>query len=116
MPSFRRPLRASGDAVNTSILDQELAPLEARMEQVRQKLEALKRELGAVEAELNAFSVDRERFDALREVCDALDRLGEMEADRLFWDEIPEAGRGKADIVLGRSEATPGIVPEMMVP
>ena len=44
-----------------------------------------------VEAELGTFSADIERFDALREVCDALDKLGEMEADRLFWDEIPEA-------------------------
>ena len=77
--------------MNTSILEQELAPLEAQIEQVRQKLEGRRRELRDVEAELGTFSADIERFDALREVCDALDKLGEMEADRLFWDEIPEA-------------------------
>jgi hypothetical protein len=78
--------------VNTSILEQELAPLEAQIEQVRQKFEALKGELRAVEGELSAFSADKERFDALRDVCDALDKLGEMEADGLFWEEIPGAG------------------------
>jgi len=78
--------------VNKSILEQELAPLEAQIEQARQKLEALKGEVRAAQGELNAFSADRERFDALGDVCDALDRLGEMEADGLFWDEIPGAG------------------------
>ncbi|MBU8913278.1 MAG: hypothetical protein KOO61_04590, partial [Spirochaetales bacterium] len=77
--------------MNTSILEQELAPLEAQIEQARQKLEALKGEVRAAEGELSAFSADRERFDALGDVCDALDRLGEMEADGLFWDEIPGA-------------------------
>ena len=41
MPSFRRPLRASEDAVNKTILEQELAPLEAEIEKAQQKLEAL---------------------------------------------------------------------------
>ena len=78
--------------MNTSILEQELAPLEAQIERVGQKLEALKGESRAVEGELSAFSADKERFDALSEVCDALDRLGELEADGLFWDEVPGAG------------------------
>jgi outer membrane biosynthesis protein TonB len=78
--------------VNKSILEQELAPLEAQIERVGQKLEALKRESRAVEGELSAFSADKERFDALSEVCDALGRLGEIQADGLFWDEIPGAG------------------------
>ena len=78
--------------MNNSILEQELAPLEAQIEEVRQKQETLKGELRAVEGELSAFSADKERFDALRDVCDALDKLGEMEADGLFWEEIPGAG------------------------
>lgn len=77
--------------MNTSILEQELAPLEAQIEQVKRKLEALKVELHAAGAELDTFSADKERFDALRNVCDALDKLGEMKADGLFWEEIPEA-------------------------
>ncbi len=78
--------------MNTSILEQELAPLEAQIEQVKQKLAALESDLHAVEAELEKFSADRERYDALRNVCDALDKLEEMEAEGLFWEEIPEAG------------------------
>lgn len=77
--------------MNTSILEQELAPLDAQIEQARQKKEALEAELRAIEAELNAFSADRERFDALRDVCDALDKLRELKADGLFWEGIPEA-------------------------
>jgi len=78
--------------VNTSILEKELAPLDAQIEQARQKKEALEVELRAVEAELNTFSADRERFDALREVCNALDKLRELKADGLFWEEIPDVG------------------------
>lgn len=77
--------------MNTSMLAHELAPLDAQIEQARQKHEALEGELRVVEAELNTFSADRQRFDALRDVCNALDKLGELEADKLFWEGIPEA-------------------------
>ena len=91
MPSFRRPLRASGDAVNTSILESELTPLNTQIEQVEQKREALESKLRVVEAEINKFSADRQRFDALQDVCNALDKLRELNADELFWEGIPEA-------------------------
>ena len=91
MPSFRRPSKPSGNAVNTSILEEELAPLNAQIEQARQKCEALEGELRVVEAELETFSVDRQRFDALRDVCNAFDKLQELEADELFWEGIPES-------------------------
>ena len=90
MPSFRRPKKVSGVAVNTSILAEELAPLNTQIEKARQKLVALEDELRVVEAELDTFSSDRQRFDALRDVCLALDRLVELQADRLFWSEFPE--------------------------
>jgi len=73
-------------------LAQELAPLNAQIEQTRKKLDLLQGELHAVEAEAEAFSADKQRFDALRDVCDALDRLGEMEAGELFWEGVPEVG------------------------
>ncbi len=47
------------NAVNTSILEQELAPLNAQIEQIRQKREALEGELRVVEAELKTFSADK---------------------------------------------------------
>jgi len=70
------------------MLADELAPLNAQIEQVRQKHEALEGELRVVEAELETFSADRQRVDALRDVCNALDKLGELKADELFWEGI----------------------------
>jgi hypothetical protein len=75
--------------VDTSTLEQELAPIQAQIEQARQKHEALEGELRAVETELDKFSADRQRFDALRDACNALDRLVELNADKLFWEGIP---------------------------
>ena len=44
-----------------------------------------------VEAELETFSADRQRFDALRDVCHALDKLGELKAAGLFWEDVQNA-------------------------
>lgn len=90
MPSFRRPKKVSGVAVNTFVLADELAPLHAQIEKARHKLEALEGELRVIEAELETFSSDRQRFDALQNVCNALDKLVELKGDELFWKEIPE--------------------------
>jgi hypothetical protein len=76
--------------VKTSLLEQELAPLNARIEEVRGTLAGLECEMRAVEAELDTFSADRLRFDALRAACNALDRLDELQAGQLFWGEAPE--------------------------
>jgi hypothetical protein len=77
--------------VNTSMLAEELAPLNAQIEQARQKRMALEGELRVVEAEIETFSADKLRYDALRDVCDALDKLVELKADELFWEGIPKA-------------------------
>ena len=77
----------------TSLLEQELAPLNAQIEQIREKREMLKEQLGVVAAELEKFSAARQRFDALQDVCDALDKLVELKAVELFWQGIP----GEAD-------------------
>ena len=55
MPLFRRPFRASGDAVNTSMLELELAPLNTQVEQIEQKREALESELRVVEQSSKRF-------------------------------------------------------------
>jgi len=90
LPSSRSRRTASGYTVNTSLLEQELAPLNAKFEQVRGTLAELEREMRAVEAELETFSADRLRFDALRDACNLLDRLDQLEAGQLFWGELPE--------------------------
>ena len=90
--------------MNTSILEQELSPLNAQIEQARQKREALEGELRVVEAKLKTFSDERQRFDALQDVCNALDKLGELKADDLFWKGISEAkdAAGQVEQVRGR--------------
>jgi hypothetical protein len=75
--------------VNTSLLEQELTPLNAHIEQTRKQCETLEAELRTVEAELEKFSAARQRVDALQQVCDALDKLEELKAGELFWKGIP---------------------------
>lgn len=84
-----------------------MAPLNAKIEQLRDTLRGLEGELRAVETELESKSFDRQRFDALREVCNNLDRLEQMSAGQLFWGEVPEvadpAGRvGRMRSVIAR--------------
>ena len=76
--------------MNKSLLEQELAPLNAKIEQARETLTGLEAELRAAEAELETFSVDRQRFDLLREACQVLERLDQLEAGQLFWGELPQ--------------------------
>lgn len=78
--------------METSLLSQELAPLNTQIGQIKGKLEALEDDLRVVEADLETFSSERMRFNALREVCNALDRLGELGAGELFWEDAPEVG------------------------
>jgi hypothetical protein len=73
------------------MLEEELAQLNAEIEQTRQKHGMLESELRVVDAELETFSAERQRFDALRDVCNALDKLGELKADELFWGNVQNA-------------------------
>ncbi len=89
--------------MNTSILEEELAPLNARIGQVRQRQEDLERQLHAVEEELEAFAADRQRFAALQEVCAALEKLASLEAEALFWDGIEDPGEAAGHVERSRS-------------
>jgi len=73
------------------MLEEDLTQLNAQIEQTRQKHGALEGELRVVEAELETFSADRQRFDALRDVCNSFDKLGELKADELFWENAQDA-------------------------
>jgi len=84
------------DTLNTPILSQELEPLNAQIEQVRENIGKLEDDLSLAEAELETYAADKQRFDALRDICNALDKLTELEADELFWTDFPgsESGAG----------------------
>jgi outer membrane biosynthesis protein TonB/chaperonin cofactor prefoldin len=88
----------------TSILEQELAPLNIRIEQIRRKRETLEEQAAVVEADLEKFSAARQRFDALQKVCDALDNLAELNAENLFWKGLPgeKDAAGHVNCVRGR--------------
>ncbi len=76
---------------NTSTkLAQELEPLQQRIAELDSQRLTLELELGRIEAELQAVVADQPRFDALKEVCDALDRLEQLAASDLFWNELPQ--------------------------
>ncbi|MEN8172138.1 MAG: AgmX/PglI C-terminal domain-containing protein, partial [Chloroflexota bacterium] len=74
-----------GNIVDTTLLEEELAPLHVQIRQTREKHEALQGELHVVEAELEKFSSVKERIDALEAVCSSLDKLSELNAEELFW-------------------------------
>ena len=85
MPSPRRMPKHDGNIVDTTLLEEELAPLHVQIRQIREKHEALQSELRVVEAELEKFSSVKEQIDALEAVCSALDKLSELKAEELFW-------------------------------
>lgn len=89
--------------MDTSMLAQELATLDAQIGRVRQKQEALEGELRAVEAELETFSAERQRIDALRDVCKAFDKLGDLKADELLWEGGAEAQDAAGRVERARS-------------
>jgi hypothetical protein len=62
--------------------------LSAQLDEARAKLEGLTGELCRVEDELASLETERQEFALLQEVCVSLEKLGEMNADRLFWDGL----------------------------
>ena len=72
----------------TSLLQQELKPLNEQIELVREKLAALEADLRRAEAGLETFDKHKPRYEALQYVCTALDRLTELEAAELFWEHL----------------------------
>lgn len=89
--------------MDTSMLAEELATLDAQIGRARQKQEALECELRAVEAELETFSAERQRIDALRDVCNAFDKLGDLKADELLWEGGAEAQDAAGRVERARS-------------
>jgi len=74
----------------TSLLSQELEPLNEQAEALNQSVAILRVELGGVEAELESFATERQRVDVLQDACAALDRLQDLGAADLFWDGLAD--------------------------
>ena len=83
-----------------------MAPLNAQIEETQQKKEALEGQLRVIEAKLDEISGVRQRFDALGEVCNALDKLGDLEAGKLFWEGITENGGAEQHLQRVRERVT----------
>lgn len=76
--------------MNTSLLYEELAPLNAQIEGTEERLKSLEAELRIIDQELETHLAVKQRYEALREVCNALDRLDELDAGDLFWGELKD--------------------------
>jgi hypothetical protein len=89
--------------VNTSLLYEELAPLNAQIEETEARVKALEAELCVIDGELDTHLALKERFEALRDVCDALERLDELDAGKLFWSELTDIADSGERLELLRS-------------
>lgn len=76
------------NAVNTTLLEEELAPLNAQIEETLKHCAAFKDKLRVVEEALSKFSTERQKIDALGEVHSALTKLKELKAEDLFWEGL----------------------------
>jgi uncharacterized coiled-coil protein SlyX len=92
--------------VDTSLLAQELEPLNAQIEETRAKIEVLEDDLRLVEAELDSFSDDKQRYDTLREICDGLDKLGALGAGEMFWSGVADPGAVAGHLEQMREQVT----------
>ncbi|MGB3212024.1 MAG: AgmX/PglI C-terminal domain-containing protein [Desulforhopalus sp.] len=74
--------------MDTSLISQDLEPLNAQILQVEEAVVKLEGELRAVDAELEAFKIDQQHFDIVSDACNALERLEALGAGALFWDGV----------------------------
>ena len=70
-----------------SIDYQEEPELRAQVEQVRGRLEGLAADLRVVDEEVESLAPQRQHHELLDQACGSLERLSELGADSLFWDE-----------------------------
>ncbi|MEJ2470324.1 MAG: AgmX/PglI C-terminal domain-containing protein [Desulfuromonadales bacterium] len=92
--------------MNTSLLNEELAPLNAQIAETQQKLDELTASLRVIDADLQSHLAEKERFEALRDVCNALDHLNQLDAGDLFWAELPDVAAPDARLRTLRDQIT----------
>ncbi|MCW8858367.1 MAG: hypothetical protein OQK97_01510, partial [Deltaproteobacteria bacterium] len=77
--------------MDTSLLAQELEPLNMQIEQLQAVVVKLEGDLRGIETELEGFAIDQQHFELLQDACNALEKLDELGAGGLFWDGLPES-------------------------
>jgi hypothetical protein len=98
-----------------SLLQQELKPLNEQIESVHAKLDALEAEMRRTEAELESFDEHKPRYEELQKICTALDRLTELGATELFWDQLasPENADRHRDRLQKRISGFPELIGQL---
>lgn len=88
----------------SSVLSQELAPLNSQIDELQRAVDTLEADLRGVEAELETFAAERQHVDTLEEACAALDRLQDLGAADLFWEGLAdgETAVGHGERLRGR--------------
>jgi len=76
--------------VDTSLILQDLEPLNAQIKQSQEAIAGLESDLRIVEAEIDTFATEQQHIDILQDACNALDRLEEMGAGDIFWSGMAE--------------------------
>lgn len=92
--------------MDTSLLAQELEPLNAQIEDTRVKIGVLEDDLRVVEAELATFADDKQRFEALRDACHALETLDALGAGELFWAGVAPGDAAAGHLQRARQHVT----------
>jgi predicted nucleic acid-binding Zn-ribbon protein len=94
--------KINGNNVETTLLAEELAPLNEQIEKTKKILEVLENELHVIETEVDKFSSARERFNTLGEVCTSLEKLAELDAGELFWEGLSHVNKAEDHLSLIR--------------
>jgi hypothetical protein len=79
-------------------LPQPSAPLQVQVDEALVKLGGLERNLHAIAGELDDLAMQRQQHELLEQSCGALEKLAELDAQELFWDEGHEPGRAASHL------------------
>jgi hypothetical protein len=77
----------------SAVMPQQREPLQAQVDEALEKLGGLERNLHAIAGELDALALQREQHVLLEQTCGSLERLRELGALNLFWDDAADPAR-----------------------
>jgi hypothetical protein len=77
-------------------------PLQAQVDEALDKLGRLERNLRTISGELDALALQRAQHALLEQTCGSLEKLAELGAESLFWDDGDAASRAAAHLERAR--------------